>query len=113
MARVSGGEGRQLGVRRPPRKAGTRAFSRDEGFAWFGVALGASVAKALGRDRTVISVAHRLSTLATFDRILVVEDGRIVEDGNATDLRRAGGLFDRMWRLQAEGLPRNEAQDAA
>lgn len=60
------------------------------------------------RDRTVISVAHRLSTLAVFDRIFVVEDGRTVEDGKAADLRRAGGLFDRMWRLQADGLVSDE-----
>ncbi|MDZ5645780.1 ABC transporter ATP-binding protein [Nitrospirillum sp. BR 11828] len=55
-------------------------------------------------DRTVIAVAHRLSTVAAFDRILVMQDGRIVEDGTAPDLRRQGGLFARMWRLQAEGL---------
>ncbi|TWB29759.1 MULTISPECIES: hypothetical protein [Nitrospirillum] len=54
--------------------------------------------------RTVIAVAHRLSTVAAFDRILVMEDGRIVEDGSAADLRRCNGLFARMWRLQAEGL---------
>ncbi|TWB71857.1 ATP-binding cassette subfamily B protein [Nitrospirillum amazonense] len=54
--------------------------------------------------RTVIAVAHRLSTVAAFDRILVMEDGRIVEDGSAADLRRRNGLFARMWRLQAEGL---------
>jgi ATP-binding cassette, subfamily B, bacterial len=67
----------------------------------------------LMRDRTVISVAHRLSTLAAFDRILVVSGGRIVEDGRAADLRRQGGLFDRMWRLQAEGLSGDEVLDAA
>jgi ATP-binding cassette subfamily B protein len=65
------------------------------------------------RDRTVIAVAHRLSTLTTFDRILVMRDGRIVEDGTVTELRRLGGLFDRMWRLQAEGLSSDEALDAA
>ncbi|MEA1673228.1 ABC transporter ATP-binding protein [Nitrospirillum sp. BR 11163] len=54
--------------------------------------------------RTVIAVAHRLSTVAAFDRILVMDDGRIVEDGPAADLRRRNGLFARMWRLQAEGL---------
>jgi ATP-binding cassette subfamily B protein len=58
----------------------------------------------LMRDRTVIAVAHRLSTLATFDRIVVMMSGRIVEDGTAAELRQQRGLFDRMWRLQAEGL---------
>lgn len=54
--------------------------------------------------RTVIAVAHRLSTLAAFDRILVVENGRIVEEGSARELRRRGRLFEKMWRLQADGM---------
>jgi ATP-binding cassette, subfamily B, bacterial len=58
----------------------------------------------LMRGRTVIAVAHRLSTLTAFDRIIVVKGGQIVEDGTATELRQRGGLFDTMWRLQAEGL---------
>jgi ATP-binding cassette, subfamily B, bacterial len=54
--------------------------------------------------RTVIAVAHRLSTLAAFDRILVVQQGCIVEEGSARELRRRGRLFEKMWRLQADGL---------
>src|SRR3954468_3599526 len=60
------------------------------------------------RDRTVIAVAHRLSTLTAFDRIAVMRDGQIVEDGTPAELRRRGGLFARMWRLQAEGLSLDE-----
>jgi ATP-binding cassette subfamily B protein len=59
--------------------------------------------------RTVIAVAHRLSTLAAFDRILVLHQGRIVEEGTPAELRRRGTLFARMWRLQAEGLAMTEA----
>ncbi|MDB5596400.1 MAG: ABC-type multidrug transport system, ATPase and permease component [Hyphomicrobiales bacterium] len=55
----------------------------------------------LAADKTVISVAHRLSALANFERILVIDDGRIVEDGTFSELRRAGGLFEEMWRRQA------------
>jgi ATP-binding cassette subfamily B protein len=58
----------------------------------------------LMHDRTVIAVAHRLSTLSNFDRVIVVDQGRIVEDGKPAELRKSGSLFDRMWRLQAEGL---------
>jgi ATP-binding cassette subfamily B protein len=53
---------------------------------------------------TVIAVAHRLSTVAAFDRVIVMDQGRIVEDGPTRELRREGRLFERMWRLQAEGL---------
>jgi ATP-binding cassette subfamily B protein len=54
--------------------------------------------------RTVISVAHRLSTLTKFDRIIVLERGKVVEDGSIAELRRRGGVFERMWRAQVEGL---------
>ena len=67
----------------------------------------------LMRGRTVIAVAHRLSTLTAFDRIIVVKGGQIVEDGTATELRQRGGLFETMWRLQAEGLSVDEAENAA
>jgi ATP-binding cassette, subfamily B, bacterial len=56
------------------------------------------------QGRTVIAVAHRLSTLTAFDRILVIANGRIVEEGSARELRRRGRLFDKMWRQQADGL---------
>jgi ATP-binding cassette subfamily B protein len=56
-------------------------------------------------DRTVLAVAHRLSTLLAFDRILVLDEGRIVEDGTVGELRARGGLFSELWRLQAEGVP--------
>ena len=55
-------------------------------------------------NRTVVAVAHRLSTLASFDRILVLRDGRIVEDGPPHELRRRGGEFAALWRMQAEGF---------
>ncbi|ESY81115.1 ABC transporter ATP-binding protein [Mesorhizobium sp. LNHC220B00] len=62
------------------------------------------------RDRTVIAVAHRLSTLSSFDRILVMDGGRVVEDGSAAELRAHGSLFARMWRLQAEGITLDAAE---
>jgi len=58
----------------------------------------------LVQGRTVLAVAHRLSTVSNFDRIVVLVDGEIVEDGDPTELRRRGGVFDRMWRLQADSL---------
>ena len=54
----------------------------------------------LMRGRTVLAIAHRLSTVAKFDRVVVLEDGRIVEDGPPAELRRHHGSFDRMCRLQ-------------
>jgi ATP-binding cassette subfamily B protein len=56
------------------------------------------------KGRTVISVAHRLSTLSGFDRVVVVKDGRIVEDGHPAELKASQGAFGQMWRLQSEGF---------
>ena len=49
------------------------------------------------RDKTVIMIAHRLSTVKNVDEIYVVENGRIVENGNHNSLVEDGGLYSRMW----------------
>src|SRR5262249_31935925 len=54
-------------------------------------------------DRTVILVAHRLSTLRDADRILVFDEGRIVETGSYPDLIRRGGAFAELVRSAEEG----------
>jgi len=48
-------------------------------------------------DKTVIMIAHRLSTVRNVDNIFVVENGRIVEEGNHSSLIERGGLYSRMW----------------
>lgn len=55
-------------------------------------------------DRTVIVIAHRLSTIAHLDRLLVLQDGRIIEDGSHNDLLAQGGLYARLWNLQSGGF---------
>jgi len=52
------------------------------------------------RGRTSIVVAHRLSTVAALDRIVVLEDGAIVEDGTHAELSRAGGTYESLWDRQ-------------
>ena len=54
--------------------------------------------------KTVSAVAHRLSTISRMDRILVLDDGRIVEEGTHDSLLAGGGLYARFWTRQSGGF---------
>jgi ATP-binding cassette subfamily B protein len=56
------------------------------------------------QGKTVIVVAHRLSTIANLDRILVFDEGRIIEDGRPADLIAKQGSYYRLWSRQADGF---------
>lgn len=60
------------------------------------------------KDKTVIAVAHRLSTLKNMDRIIVLEKGKIVEDGKLDDLLKKKGKFWQYWNLQKLKGEKNE-----
>lgn len=55
-------------------------------------------------DKTVLVVAHRLSTIAHLDRIVVLDKGQIVEDGSHSQLLERRGLYYRLWQRQSDGL---------
>ncbi len=55
-------------------------------------------------DKTVIAIAHRLSTLLAMDRILVMADGQIVEDGTHHQLLELDGTYARLWKHQVGGF---------
>ena len=59
---------------------------------------------ALMQGKTVIAIAHRLSTIARMDRIVVLEDGVIVEEGSHAELLARGGRYARFWRHQSGGF---------
>lgn len=58
----------------------------------------------LMEGKTVIAIAHRLSTIAAMDRLIVLDEGRIVEQGNHATLLEQGGLYARLWAHQSGGF---------
>ena len=58
----------------------------------------------LMEGRTVIAIAHRLSTIAVLDRLVVIDQGRIVETGTHAELLARNGLYARFWRRQSGGF---------
>ncbi|WP_217433594.1 ABC transporter ATP-binding protein [Caulobacter sp. S45] len=111
-AKLSGGQRQRIGI--------ARAFLKDAPILILDEATSALDAESeaavqlalsdLMEGRTVLAIAHRLSTLTDMDRILVLSDGEVVEDGAPFELQRRGGAFARLWRMQTDGcvvpLPR-------
>jgi ATP-binding cassette subfamily B multidrug efflux pump len=61
--------------------------------------------------KTVVAIAHRLSTIAAMDRLIVMDKGRIVEEGDHRTLLARGGLYARLWAHQSGGFLGEEAED--
>ena len=58
----------------------------------------------LKKGKTTLAIAHRLSTLAAMDRLVVIDKGKIIEQGHHRELVKAGGLYARLWERQSGGF---------
>jgi ATP-binding cassette subfamily B multidrug efflux pump len=66
----------------------------------------------LMEGKTVVAIAHRLSTIMAMDRLVVMDQGRIVELGDHASLLAAGGIYARLWAHQSGGFIGEEVDDA-
>ncbi|MBK1636208.1 ABCB family ABC transporter ATP-binding protein/permease [Rhodovulum adriaticum] len=109
--KLSGGEKQRVGIARtllknPPILLLDEATSALDSETEAGIQ---AQLKAMGEGRTVIAIAHRLSTIVDADRIVVLEAGRVIEEGTHDALLSRGGRYAAMWMRQQAG----EENDAA
>ena len=101
---LSGGERQRISIARAILKDAP-VIILDEATASMDVDNESMVQEALSellRNKTVLVIAHRMRTIAGADKIVVLENGRVAEQGNPEELMKNGGIFSNMARLQME-----------
>ena len=104
--KLSGGQRQRIALARLILKNAPILFL-DEATSALDSEVEAAIQSSLGdlmEDKTVIAIARRLSTIAHMDRILVMDEGRIVEDGTHDRLLAMGGLYAGFWQRQSGGF---------
>jgi ATP-binding cassette subfamily B protein len=108
--KLSGGERQRVAIARAILK-NAPILVLDEATASLDSESEVAIQKALHelmQGKTVIAIAHRLSTLREMDRIIVLDRGQIVEEGTHQELLDRGGIYSELWRHQAGGFLQDE-----
>jgi ATP-binding cassette subfamily B protein len=108
--KLSGGERQRIALARAILK-NTKILLLDEATSSLDSESEAAIQRALHvlmEGKTVLAIAHRLSTLREMDRILVLDQGRIIEDGSHEELLQNGGLYAELWSHQSGGYLKEE-----
>jgi ATP-binding cassette subfamily B multidrug efflux pump len=113
--KLSGGQRQRIAIARVILKDAP-ILVLDEATSALDSEVEAAIQSSLGTlmaGKTVIAIAHRLSTIAQMDRLVVLDRGRIVEQGTHDSLLRAGGHYAALWRRQSGGFIDAGEQQAA
>jgi ATP-binding cassette subfamily B multidrug efflux pump len=112
--KLSGGQRQRVAIARVMLKDAP-ILLLDEATSALDSEVEAAIQQSLNRlmqGKTVVAIAHRLSTIAAMDRLIVLDQGRIVEEGNHYALLAQGGLYARLWAHQSGGFLGEDIDDA-
>ena len=104
--KLSGGQRQRIAIARVMLKDAP-ILLLDEATSALDSEVEAAIQKSLDKmmdGKTVIAIAHRLSTIAAMDRLIVLDKGRIVEEGTHAQLLEQGGLYAKLWTHQSGGF---------
>jgi ABC-type multidrug transport system ATPase subunit len=104
--RLSGGQRQRIGIARAFLKRAP-ILLLDEATSALASEVEAAIQASLYslmEGKTVVAIAHRLSTIAAMDRLIVLDQGRVVEEGDHRSLLERGGLYARLWAHQSGGF---------